>query len=312
MRYFDLHCDTMIGCYNNNKALLKNDLHIDLTRAEYLKNYIQCFAVWIPDEIRGDAAFDYFSKVSDKFFEEIKKNCEKIMFCNETGDITKSEKKNLFGAILTVENGSAIAGKLENIEKMSAMGVKMLTLTWNGENEIGGGILSKNKIGLKPFGKLAVQELEKNNIVIDISHASIELFYDVAEIAKKPFIASHSNSIKECSNLRNLTDEQFEIIKDSGGIVGINLYRNFLNDSSEKASIKDIVIHAEHFLSLGGENAVSIGGDLDGSEMPYDIKGIEYFGKIYEAFLRLNYKESLLDKIFYSNAADFFIRNQLL
>ena len=312
MRYFDLHCDTMIGCYNNNKALIKNDLHVDLIRAEYLKNYIQCFAVWIPDEFRGDAAFDYFSKVSDKFFEEVKKNREKIIFCNEMGDITKSEKENLFGAILTVENGSAVAGKLENIEKMSAMGVKMLTLTWNGENEIGGGVLSENKIGLKPFGKLAVQELEKNNIVIDISHASIELFYDVAEMANKPFIASHSNSIKHCSNLRNLTDEQFEVIKDSGGIVGINLYRNFLNDSSEKASIKDIVIHAEHFLSLGGENAVSIGGDLDGSEMPYDIKGIESFGEIYEEFLRLNYKESLLNKIFYSNAADFFIRNQLL
>ena len=100
-----------------------------------------------------------------------------------------------------------------------------MTLTWNGSNEIGSGVMSGDKFGLTPFGKLAVKEMEKEGIVIDVSHASEALFYDVAENTERPFIATHSNSKVLCKHPRNLTDDQFRIICNRGGLVGLNYFK---------------------------------------------------------------------------------------
>lgn len=74
----------------------------------------------------------------------------------------------------------------------------------------------------------------------------------------------------------------------------------------------DILRHAEHFLSLGGENVLAMGSDFDGADMPLDMKGIGSIPELYELFLRHNYSETLLDQLFFSNAYKFFERNNLL
>lgn len=313
MRYFDLHCDTMTECLEKGKELCKNDLHIDLERAKKtFDGYVQCYAAWIPDSLHGDAAFRRFCEIAEKLCAEEQKNCALLERCRAEGDLCRAETNGKFGAVLTVENGSALGGKLENIQELKKRGVRMMTLTWNGENEIGRGVRSEGVIGLSDFGRQAVPELEQNGIVVDISHASPELFYDVAAIARKPFVASHSNAQKICSHPRNLTDEQFEAIRRSGGLVGLNFYEAFLNDKPEQASMQDVLRHAEYFLSLGGEDVLAVGGDLDGSTLPGDMPGIEALGSLYELFLRENYSESLVRKIFYENAVNFFKRNKLL
>ena len=114
-----------------------------------------------------------------------------------------------------------------------------------------------------------------------------------------------------CRHPRNLSDQQFLAIKASGGIVGLNFYRGFLNDTPDKASMMDILRHAEHFLSLGGEDVLAMGSDFDGASLPFDMEGIQSVPRLWELFLRHNYKESLLYKIFYQNAAEFFIQNKL-
>ena len=214
------------------------------------------------------------------------------------------QESSAAGIILTIEGGAALAGKLENIKKLRAVGVRMMTLTWNGENELGYGCLATGSGGLKPFGRVALQEMEKNGVVADLSHASERLFYDVAETAGRPFIASHSNARRICNHPRNLTDAQFCIIRDRGGIVGINFCRSFLR-ADENAGFADILSHTEHFLSLGGENTVCIGSDFDGTDMPDGIKGIADVEALYTYFLRHNYRETLLRKIFFENAAQF-------
>ena len=181
-----------------------------------------------------------------------------------------------------------------------------MTITWNGRNEIGDGAGVEKPKGITQFGKQVIDEMEKNNIIVDISHASENLFYDVAEISKRPFIATHSNSYNVTKHKRNLTDEQFKVLISQGGITGINFYKVFLNNNPDKATKFDILKHVEHFMALGGENNISIGSDFDGCELPKDIKGGSSMCEIYEMFLMHNYNEGIIRKIFYENALNFF------
>lgn len=295
MHVFDLHCDTLYEAVVKNKSLAKNDLHISLKKGEAFSSWSQCFAIWIPDDISSEEVTSLFDKAVGKFKKEIPDSC-----------IYKNTFGSEFNAILTVENGKVLNGNLENIKKLSRCNVKMLTLTWNDKNELGDGADVLNGSGITKFGKAAIKELENQKIVIDVSHSSEKMFYDVCENSVRPFVASHSNSFKITPHRRNLSDDQFSVIKRRNGLVGINFYKEFLNKEAEKANMYDILRHTEHFLSLGGENTVCLGTDFDGAQMPCDIKGIESLTEIFELFLKHNYNEGLLNKIFYENAHNFF------
>lgn len=313
MRYFDLHCDTMSACAHSDIPLRENQLHVNLQKAEQINTYAQCYAAFIPDSLRGQAAFDWFCQVSDRLSLEVGRNSDKLRFCCERGDLAEAEAQHKHAAILTMESGAALDGSLDNIAELRRRGVRMCTLTWNGETELGRGVLAEGNTGLSEFGRKAIRMFEENGIIIDISHASPELFQDVADMASTPLVASHSNAKSICGHVRNLTDNQFETIKKSGGLVGLNFYNAFLNNEPEKATMYDILRHADHFLSLGGEDTIAMGGDMDGSDLLEDMsEGLGSIEKLYELFLKHNYSQSLVDKIFYDNAADFFKNNNLL
>lgn len=311
MKLFDLHCDTISECYNKQKSLYDGDLHVSLERGKKYSPWFQCFAIWIPDGLRRKAALDYFDAVLGKLHQESAQHPELVMLCKTADDFRAAEHQRKIGAILTVEGGAAAGGSLKRLGYMADCGVKVMTLTWNSSCEIGDGAGVDGSKGLTEFGRLAVKEMERLNMVVDVSHASDKLFYDVAECTEKPFIATHSNSRKVCggnewARRRNLTDEQFNIIKNRGGIVGINLVPDFLTDSGE-ATAEDILRHIEHFLSLGGEKCVAFGSDFDGAELPTDITGIESVEEIAELMLRHNYSESLVNSILFDNAYQFFL-----
>lgn len=297
MQIFDLHCDTLYKA-NEGKGLVGN-YEFSFEKAKKYKSYTQTMAIWIPDEYRNKSAWNLLE------------NCCKLLkkIIEKDNDFIQIDNFNLLGnnpyeAILSVESGAVLCGKLENIEKLRKLGVRFLTLTWNGNNEIGDGILCENAKGLTGFGKLAIPELEKNSIIIDISHASEPLFWQVAELSQKPFVATHSNAREICTHKRNLTAEQFKYIVKTGGIVGLNFHKFFITDDG-KANFSDLEKHLYYFLNLGGENAVALGSDFDGSEMPDCIKGTESMRDFYNYLLSKNYSEDLLNKIFYKNALEF-------
>ena len=312
MRYFDLHCDTMTECSVKDIPLRKNCLHVDLQRVEHWEHYVQCYAVWLPDDLRGDAAWERFLQVTDRFDQEVKKNSQRLEQLKSPGDLKRVEScPGRHGAILTVESGAALGGTLEHIQEFQRRGVRMCTLTWNGATELGRGVMAPGDTGLTEFGHQAVKAMEKAGILVDLSHASPELFWDVVSLAEKPLVASHSNAKAVCGHPRNLTDEQFLAIKKSGGLVGLNFYTAFLNDQPQQASMEDVLRHAEHFLALGGQDTLAMGGDWDGAELPADMPGLSAVPKLYELFLR-HYPEELVDQLFYGNAARLFQEMKLL
>lgn len=306
MKVFDLHCDTISECYHKKQALFDGNLHVSLERGRKYSQWIQCFAIWIHDDTRGQAALDYFDTMLRQLQHEIKLHPDQIMLCKTAEDFRTAHQQKKIGAVLTVEGGAAAAGSLDRLKYMADCGVKVMTLTWNSSCEIGDGAGVDPSNGLTDFGEKAVREMERLNMVVDISHASDKLFDDVCSCTKKTFIATHSNSRKLCDHKRNLTDEQFQVIQKRGGLVGINFVPEFLNSSGE-AGIEDVLRHMEHFLSLGGEKCLAVGSDFDGTDLPRGIRGIESVEEIAELMLRRNYSETLVNSILFDNAHQFFL-----
>ncbi|MCH5296492.1 MAG: membrane dipeptidase [Ruminococcus sp.] len=302
MKLIDLHCDTLYKSVTQNMNLDNSSYETKLAKKG--DNKLQCYAIWLPDDLDGDSAEKLFFTAAER----LKSECIRcnINLMNSGRNLNTNFFTSENNAFFTVENGLALNGKLENVKRFSELGVKIMTLTWNAHNYIGDGSTVKNPKGITPFGKQAIKEMEKYGIVIDVSHASDALFYDVSKLSQKPFIATHSDSRTVTPHKRNLTDEQFKIIKEKKGLVGLNFHNAFLNSDPNKASITDILRHAEHFLSLGGENILAIGSDFDGCSLPNDIKGSESMSVLFELFLKHNYNESLVNKIFYENALKFF------
>lgn len=298
MKIFDLHCDTVTYCCEKNLSLNNNFSQLALGRIENI--WYQTFAIFMPDELRGQAAFDYFERNFNYFRQELEVNdslIEPVVHRNQFLNNTKKCK-----AILSVEGGSVIGEDLTRIKYLADCGVKLLTLTWNGENNIAGGIASN--VGLKPFGIEAICEMEKQNIIVDVSHLNDKSFDGVVATAKKPFVATHSNARAVQNHKRNLTDDQFKEIVKRKGIVGINFYKLFI-DAAEEPTIDRLIAHIEHFLALGGENTIALGSDFDGADMPAFLPNIQSIGVLYTAMQQKGLQK-YADKLFFENAYRFF------
>ena len=140
--------------------------------------------------------------------------------------------------------------------------------------------------------------MERLGVYADVSHLSDPGFWELFRMTEQPIVASHSNARALCPHRRNLTDDMFRAIRDTGGVVGINLYRDFVGGTSMDA----LVAHIEHFLALDGEKTLCIGGDLDGCEaLAAGMQGVEDIPHLYEALERRGYGKSLLEDIFWNN-----------
>lgn len=315
MRLFDLHCDTAGECFNRQKPLLSNSLHIDLCKGETLDEWAQIFAIWIPDELRGESALDYFKKVHANFLKEIKLNSDKIQMYQGISDIYDSSNKPICRAMISCEGASPFAFD-GGIELAKSYGVKVITLTWNAENEIGYGCQSGVENGLKPLGKSMLRDMAANKIVADVSHLNRKGFYDAIE-SEAAVIASHSNSTtvlektradsedKFFSCRRSLDDGQIKLLSERGGLIGINFCKSFLGDSGDDG-FEAAYRHIIHMLELGAENSLAIGSDYDGCEINAELCGVNKMPS-FEAFLRSKgFDKALTDKIFFENANNFF------
>jgi membrane dipeptidase len=133
-------------------------------------------------------------------------------------------------------------------------------------------------------------------MIVDVSHLCEASFSDVLQLSPAPVIASHSNAKAVCIHPRNLSDSQLTDIKNNGGVVGINFYPLFLNNT-ENASIEDVVKHIEHICSITGEDHIGIGTDYDGIECtPEGLEGPHCMSALFDRLIQLNYSSSFIEK----------------
>ena len=303
MNFFDLHCDTATVAMKKGAGLSRNGLQLDLAKLGEHR-LCQSYAVFIPDHLRGDAAWQYFVRCHAYWQGQIAA-ADDMTLLQYPADAKETWQDGKNACFFSVEGGAVLAGEAEKVSDLAKCGVRMLTLTWNGENELAGGVAAAG--GLKPFGREALRRMEDNNIIADVSHLNDESFWDVIKAAGRPVIATHSNSRLLCNVPRNLTDDQFGCIAERGGLVGLNFYTGFLREDREHACMEDILRHAEHFLNLGGEDVLALGSDFDGAAMPDDLPDC---GALPMLFSRLTdaFGLTISEKICYKNSLDFWRR----
>ncbi len=300
-KLFDCHCDTLTKAMEYHQNLYDNKLHIDIKRLNKFKSPVQIFAIWLEKQYLS-RAFDNTLKVIDFFNEQKIKYSEYIT--SDYNDI------NRLRFILSVEGGEAVEGSLEKLNILYEKGIKLMTLTWNYKNEIGSGALSECGDGLTEFGKSVVREMNKLNMLIDVSHLNEKGFWDVYNITEKPFIATHSNAYALCRHPRNLNNRQIKAIVEADGIIGINLYPVFIDKG--KGRTDNILKHIDYFLNITNGGNIALGCDFDGIEVcPEDIKNVSDLQYLYE-IVSDKFSNNIADKIFYDNMNEFIIKNKIL
>ena len=302
---FDLHCDTALALLGKDLqqagSLRKNEYHIDLERAAQLPGYAQCFACFTtPRDNRpgGTTVTQLFEREMVSVLREVEKNSDLISLVYSAKEIEENRKSGKMSAILTIEGPAGFGFDPALLEDLYKVGFRITTLGWNEKNVLCGS--HKTGGGLTDLGKEYVFEAQRLGMLIDVSHISDEAFWDIMEITDGPVIASHSNSRAVYDVSRNLTDEMFKAICQTGGVAGLNLYPGFLG---ENATLDTVCDHVVHWLELDGEKHIALGGDLDGVEaLPDGFAGVQDYPKLAECLLVRGVNEQTVYDIFWNNA----------
>lgn len=297
--YFDAHCDTLSRmAYLPGAHLERRTGQWDLEKLSRFDGpKAQIFAVFYDSALPG--ASRAVERQIAVFCRECERNQDRVVSCVDASQAEQAFADGKLAAFLSVEGAELLDCSLERLEEAHAMGVRAVNPTWNHVNALSGTNAEEPERGLTPQGRAFVRKMERLGMLVDVSHLSDPGFWDVAEELSGPFFASHSNARAVFSHPRNLTDEQFTAIIDHNGVVGLNLYANFLG---ERADLDTAIAHLEHWLELGGERTVALGGDLDGcSSLPEGITGIQDLDRLWERLLQRNYSEALVRALFFEN-----------
>ncbi len=278
MKIVDLHCDTIMRFYGGEHLRGLENSHINLDKLRAGETLAQCFAIFVPTHgsaarhgIPDDPAA-YFDRAYQAYLRELALCSDRLAPAYTVADIARNEREGKVSAILTVEDGVTLDGKLENVDVYYKKGVRMVALTWNYENSLGypqNPDPSRHVLGLKPFGIECVRRFNELGIAVDVSHLSEGGFWDVVRFSKKPFVASHSCCRALCDISRNLTDAQIKAVGEAGGVIGLNYCTAFLHPVSDRSNdnfttISELIRHLRHLVNLAGSEAVALGSDYDG------------------------------------------------
>ena len=214
MKVFDLHCDTLSELRYAEKAgapksFAENDLHIDLQKLKKGDYMLQCFAAFVNlgDKTPGADPLVTALEEIDVFKRIMEKYPEEIAPVYRPSDIRKNAAEGKISGMLTIEEGGCCKGSLGVLRRLYELGVRMMTLTWNHENELaspnvvpgGGGDIwpcaPNTETGLKEKGFEFLAEMERLHLIADVSHLSDKGFWDIVEHSTRPFAASHLSLI---------------------------------------------------------------------------------------------------------------------
>ena len=277
----------------------RNGGDLDLERGRGFHRYCQFFAIFTQDDMApGKNAWEVYEEQYALFCRQVEENRDIVAHCRTGREAEQAHKEGKIAAFLSVEGAHSLDCDLDKLRLAYDRGVRAVNITWNNPNLLSGTNAEERDRGLSAEGRAFVKEMQRLGMLVDVSHISDPGFWDIMEIAHRPIMASHSNARALCPHPRNLTDEQFTAIINNQGVVGLNLCREFVGGGED---VDTLIRHLDHFLALGGEKTVALGGDLDGCTTLNGIGDIAGWSVLYDELLRRNYSQSLIDDLFFNN-----------
>ena len=330
MKVWDMHCDTLAELRyaqqaGKPKSFLHNDLMMDLERmkqGDYLLQCMACFVHLEPE--REKSPLLACLEEIDIFYRLLEQYPDDLMQVRTAADIQTLLTSGKRGMMLTVEEGGACLDSLGALRDLYRLGVRMMTLTWNFKN----GLAEPNIVpgtddmwprpanttgGLTEKGLEFVEEMQRLHMLVDVSHLSDAGIWDILRVAKRPFVASHSNARACCPHVRNLTDEMIRAMAERGGLVGLNYCAGFLDDQPSpdlcRSTTALMAKHAAHFKQVGGIEIIGLGSDFDGIGGKLELSDCSKMPLLADALRKEGFTEDEVEAIFFRNAQRFFENN---
>lgn len=312
--YIDMHCDTLGVCLRGETDIFELDsTMLDIKRMAAAGQAAQFFAVFfrpegesLPSGAPLPADDEFFDLHRNLLLGSIAAHGESLALARSAGDIERNRAGGKVSAVLTLEDGRAVDGKLERIRAFYERDVRVITLTWNGENCFGSPNSRDKRVmsrGLTAFGAQAVEYMNELGMLIDVSHLSDGGFWDVARMSRKPFAATHSNCRSLSPHPRNLTDEMILALAGRGGVAGLNFFPPFLSSAPDgmRSRVEDMCRHVMYMLNAGGEDCIALGSDFDGIHGRLEIGSPTDMHLLFDALKKAGLNARQLEKFAYGN-----------
>ena len=294
----DLHCDTIyaLEAGESQGSLIENDGHTDLRWMGMAGSISTTFALYVPLE-PGISPWQTVVRMHERFLKELSLAEHRIEQVRTAEEIHNNPVQ---GALLSCEEFQILEGELDRISILASWGVRMATLIWNQENDLA--YPNRKSGGLKPFCYDVITEMERHNILVDVSHLNDEGFYDLATVAKRPFIASHSNCRALTNHSRNLSDAMIRRIAEAGGVVGLNFCPSLFSEEWQHSSLEARVRHACHLKQVGGTQVIAVGTDFDGIYGTMEIDHYTKMDRLWDALAKQGFSTKDLEGMWSENA----------
>lgn len=306
--YIDLHCDSLLRILEQGEnSLYEGDGMQSISRMKSAKQICQFFSIFLRQEWDEREQEMYFEFLRSALYRQAEAHGDLIAMAHNYEQIQANRRAGRASAILSIEDGRIVQGKMEKLQELYTKGVRAMTLTWNIPNCFGYPH-TEDRRGMQKrlttFGKEAVSEMNRLGMLIDVSHLSDGGFWDVASLSEKPFIASHSNCRALTPHTRNLTDDMIVVLADKGGVAGLNLCPEFVSRAQKyenapvkmRSCVEGLAAHVLHFINVGGEECVGIGTDFDGIEGELEIDCPAKMEILFEELIKCGVTPRQLDK----------------
>ena len=250
----DTHNDVLLRAMEGQNILEYHpESHSDLEKFKLGGVDLQVFSIWVSPDEKEKKYFENANDMINKLDFLISRVPKDWGLAKSYQDITYNSRKNKMSCVIGVEGGHIIGRDISKLEALHDRGMRYLGLTWNNSNHIASSAKdetfnrnSLSNIGLSNFGSEVIQKCNDLGVIIDVSHAGEQAFWDVVDQSQEPIIASHSSVYALCPHYRNLKDDQIKAIAKTGGAVFINFYPGYIDSTfQQKAEIINMKYEVE-------------------------------------------------------------------
>jgi membrane dipeptidase len=189
----------------------------------------------------------------------IRAKADALLLVRGAADIERARGEGRIGVILGFQNAAMMGDDAQRVATFAREGVRVIQLTYNGPNQLGDGSMAPANRGLTPFGREVVHELNRNRVLVDLSHSGQQICLDAVAASQQPVAITHTGCRAIADLPRNKTDRELRLVADKGGFVGI-YFMPFLAMGRQPMAA-DLIAHIEHAVQVCGEDHVGIGTD---------------------------------------------------
>jgi membrane dipeptidase len=215
--------------------------HISLDKAKAGNLGAEFFSIWVDPATNMGHFARHTLDLIDSVYEQAARHPDRMMMAFSVADIERAHREHKLAALMGIEGGHSLENDIHLLRDYYRLGVRYMTLSWSNTNEFAdsSGDIDNSTVphhnGLTEGGKQIVLEMNRLGMLVDISHVSDKTFWDAIAVTKSPVIASHSSARALTNHPRNMTDDMLRAVAKNGGVVQVNFYSAFVDETYRKA-----------------------------------------------------------------------------